>query len=102
VHDAPLAPERFVHNLEHGAVVLLYACPDGCAEELEALEGFVEERPWAILTEYGSMPTRFAILAWGYRLMSDELDLAAFGAFYDAHADRAPESVPSGKPAGCP
>lgn len=102
VHDEPFAPENWVHNLEHGAVVLLHDCPDGCDAELTALEGFVAERSWAILTAYADMETRFAVVAWGYRLMSDELDLDAFADFYDAHADQAPESVPSGKPGGCP
>ena len=102
VHDEAFAEENWVHNLEHGAVVFLHDCPDGCADEQAALEGFVAGHHWAILTSYDGLDSRFAALAWGYRLMTDELDLDAFAAFYDAHADRAPESVPSGKPAGCP
>lgn len=102
VHDEAFTPESWVHNIEHGAVVFLHDCPDGCADDRAALEAFVEQRSWAILTGYDGLDARFAALAWGYRLMTDELDLDAFAAFYDAHADQAPESVPSGKPAGCP
>jgi hypothetical protein len=101
VHDELLPPENWVHNLEHGGVVYLYDCPDGCDAEVSMLEDFVGERPRAILTRFDGLTTRFAVVAWGYRLMTDELDLDAFRAFYDAHADRAPESVSSGKPAGC-
>jgi len=102
VHDEAFAPENWVHNLEHGGVVFLYECPDGCSDEQAALEDFVDAHAWAILTGFDGLGTRFAALAWGYRLMTDELDLDAFAAFYDAHADQAPESVPSGKPPGCP
>ena len=102
IHDDAFAPENWVHNLEHGAVVVLYDCPDGCSDELTQLEGFVDERSWGILAAYEDMDTRFALVAWGYRLMTDELDLEAFAAFYDAHANQAPESVSSGKPSGCP
>jgi hypothetical protein len=102
VHDEPFAPENWVHNLEHGAVVFLHDCPLGCDAELAELEGLAAGRTWAIVTAYPGLDIRFAVVAWGYRLMSDDLDLDAFAAFYDAHADQAPESVTSGKPAGCP
>ena len=102
IHDELLPPENWVHNLEHGAVVLLYECPEGCDAELSMLEAFVSERSWALLTRFEGLTTRFAVVAWGYLLMTDELDLDGFEAFYDALAYHAPESVPSGKPAGCP
>ncbi|MBA2321104.1 MAG: DUF3105 domain-containing protein [Deltaproteobacteria bacterium] len=34
VHVDPVPDERWVHNLEHGGVVFLYDCPEGCAEEV--------------------------------------------------------------------
>jgi hypothetical protein len=48
------------------------------------------------------MPTRFAVVSWGYRLESDCLDLDAFTAFYLAHVNQAPEDIPGNPPAGCP
>ena len=102
VHDDELPAENWVHNLEHGAVVYLHDCPDGCADELDALRELVEARPYALLTPYPGLPTRFAAVAWGYRLQSDKLDRKGFAAFYEAHYDRAGESSTSGAPAGCP
>jgi hypothetical protein len=102
VHDEPLPAENWVHNLEHGAVVYLYDCPDGCDEDVAALEALVEDRPFALLTEYGALSTRFAVVAWGYRLESEDVDPDAFAAFYDAHADQALESTTSPPPSGCP
>jgi Protein of unknown function (DUF3105) len=102
VLEEPSAAERWVHTLEHGAVAVLYDCPSGCADEVADLAAFARDRSWALVTSYPDMPTRFAIVAWGHRLKSDCLDLAAFADFYDAHANRAPESISSGPPEGCP
>jgi hypothetical protein len=102
VHDEELPAENWVHNLEHGAVVYLHDCPGGCDAELEQLSELVRERPFALLTPFPGLPTRFAVVAWGYRLESDELDLPAFEAFYEAHHDRGLESSTSGAPSGCP
>lgn len=102
VHEEPLPAENWVHNLEHGAVVYLYDCPEGCAEDVEALSTLIEGRPFALLTAYPALSTRFAVVAWGHRLESEDVDPTAFAAFYDAHADRALESITSGAPSGCP
>ena len=92
VHDEPLAAERWVHNLEHGGVVFLYNCPDGCADELSSLVSFANARMRTVVTAYYKLPTRFAVVAWEHRLVSECLDEQAFGQFYDAHVNRAPES----------
>ena len=102
VHAKPLAPERWVHNLEHGGVVLLYHCPNGCTAEVSELAKFMKGRAQTLLTAYTDMPTRFAVVAWGHRLKSDCLDLAAWAQFYGTYVDHAPESIPSGPPTGCP
>ena len=102
VHEDPLPAENWVHNLEHGAVVYLYECPDDCDADVAKLRDLVEGRPFALLTPYSGLSTRFAVVAWGHRLESDELDLDAFAAFYDAYSDLGPESTTSGPPSGCP
>ncbi|HEX2678719.1 MAG TPA: DUF3105 domain-containing protein [Polyangiales bacterium] len=102
VHDTPLAAEHWVHNLEHGGVVFLYDCPSGCTAEVAALAKLVNAKPRTILSLYAPMPTRFAVVSWGYRLESDCLDLDAFTAFYLAHVNQAPEDIPDNPPAGCP
>jgi hypothetical protein len=82
-------------------VVYLYRCPDGCADALAALEGLAQGKPFAVVMPYAALPTRFAAVAWGRRLLSECFDLEAFEAFYAAHADRAIESSASGPPSGC-
>lgn len=102
VHESELADERFVHNLEHGGVVFLHNCAEGCPDEVNALTQIVRTRPLTIVTPYAALPTRFGIVAWGYRLLSDCFDREAFESFYFAHRDQAPESVSAEPPAACP
>jgi hypothetical protein len=101
VHESELADERWVHNLEHGGVVFLYRCPDGCSAELASLRAFVEGHDLALLTPYAQLPTKFGVVSWGHRLLSDCFDGAAFERFYDAHRDMGLESVSSDPPAEC-
>ena len=102
VHDEPVRAENWVHNLEHGAVVYLYNCPDGCADDIADLSAFVKDgRPLALLTSYPDMTHRFAVVAWGERLQTDVLDLDAFAAFYAQHHDHGLESIASNPPSGC-
>lgn len=100
-HDTPVPAERWVHNLEHGGVVFLYNCPEGCDTEVEQLQTLVDGTPQALLTEYEGLPARFAVVAWGHRLVSDCFDAEAFLAFYRGHVDQAPESITAGPPTGC-
>jgi hypothetical protein len=97
----PVPDERWVHNLEHGGVVFLYDCSDGCPAELAELKELAARSPRTILTPYAALPTRFGVVAWGHRLLSNCLDVAAYRAFYDAHFDRAPESISADPPSSC-
>ena len=101
VHERELADERFVHNLEHGGVVYLYRCPEGCADEVAWLSEFVRGRDLALVTPYAALPTRFGIVSWGHRLLSDCLDRATFERFYTEHRDQGLESVSAQPPADC-
>lgn len=94
-------PEEWVHNLEHGAVVFLYHCPDDCDEALGELVELTLQLPRVLLTEYTDMPAGFAAVSWGHRLVTSCFDATAFVAFHAEHYDRAPESVSSGRPGGC-
>ncbi|MBK9033651.1 MAG: DUF3105 domain-containing protein [Myxococcales bacterium] len=121
---ADRVPRGFwVHSMEHGAVVVTYNCPAGCAAELAALDAFLAARPADplcvpplrnrfIVTPDPLLDTTFAASAWGWSLRSDCFDLPALGAFIDAHYGQAPEdfcsdgfdpTAPgSGVPADCP
>jgi hypothetical protein len=102
LHANEVADERWVHNLEHGAVMFLYNCPEGCDAERDQLKQLLAGRKFGLVMPYAALPTRFGMVAWENRLLSDCFDESAFTAFYDAHVNRAPESSTSGPPSGCP
>jgi hypothetical protein len=102
VHTDVVAARNWVHNLEHGGVVFLYNCPAGCDTDLARFTALAKSNARTLLTQYPELRTRFALVAWGYRLLSDCVDVPAFQAFYDAHFDRGPESIASSPPSSCP
>ena len=102
-HTEEVPDERWVHNLEHGGVVFLYNCPDGCADDLAALSAWTATLPagrW-VLSPYSLMDSRFAAVAWRNRLLLGCLDLDAFQTFYDDHVGHAPEDATSDPSKGC-
>jgi hypothetical protein len=71
-HRLPVPRERYIHSMEHGAVVLVYHCPQGCEEELEVLREVLKEREGpedlVIMTPDPllSGPDRFALISWNW------------------------------------
>ena len=45
VLEEGLAPGYWVHNLEHGAVAVLYNCPDGCPDIVQQLKDLYPNLP---------------------------------------------------------
>jgi hypothetical protein len=94
-----------VHDLEHGAVVFWYNCPDGCADEVAEVEAFIDSLPEdplcdgegvprrAILVPYPDLESRWAASAWGFTLNAECFDPDAFGAFYTARSGRGREPL---------
>ncbi len=101
-----LRPENWVHNLEHGGVVLLHPL-DATAEEVAALEAFFLAKPAGrvVITPYGAgmdlEGARFAAVAWEHRLLLGCVDLDAIGAFYDTWSGRGPEDTMSAPSEAC-
>jgi len=102
-YATPVPRGFYVHDLEHGAVVILYNCPSGCASDVAALQQFLDARPAdplclppvksrIVVTPDPLSPTPFAAAAWGHTLTAECLDLATLGAFIDAHYAKAPEN----------
>ena len=103
VHEDPLAPENWVHNLEHGAVVYLHDCLPGCADDLAAIEAMtatLTEGTW-LITPYEGLTTRFAAISWGVRMQTDCGSTDLMRDFYETHVANAPEEVLSGPPEAC-
>jgi Protein of unknown function (DUF3105) len=91
---APLPACNFVHNLEHGAIVLLYNCPDGCEDDVAQLEAAIDAvgpdpdcTPQGVkrivLTPYADMEPKIAAAAWGFTFTADCLDDEASTALLD-------------------
>jgi len=96
-------PRTWVHNLEHGAIVLLYNCPEGCpdlVQQIRDLHGTLPRGrnarsgvPRMLSMPYTDMDSRIAVVAWGYLLELDQFDADQITRFYDSRIDRGPECV---------
>lgn len=93
----------WVHDLEHGAIVVSYHCTTACDAEVAAVTAFLAARPADplctaavrnrfVVTPDPELDVRFAVSAWGFSLRSACFDLPALGAFIDAHYAHAPEN----------
>jgi hypothetical protein len=95
MYDTPLTPGRWVHMLEHGAVVVLYRpdlCDDACVEQLGK---FYDSAPRSSLvgvrhltiTPYQDMDHAIAVVAWGYIDEMDQVDLDRIMADFKSKVD---------------
>jgi len=100
-----LQPEVWVHNLEHGGIVVLYNCPSGCEDLQKQLSTYVNSIVPAepqygeykiIMSPYGEgMGTHnVALLAWDRIEFLDGYDQAKITQFYESHVDKGPERIP--------
>lgn len=105
-YDFAVPAGFLVHSLEHGAVVFWYDCPDGCADEVTEVEGFLETLPEdplcgthptadrrTIVTPYPELETRWAASAWGATLTADCFDAEVFRDFYEERVGRGREAL---------
>ncbi len=95
MYDTPLTPGRWVHMLEHGAIVVLYRadlCDDACVQQLGQFydsaprSNLVGVRHLAI-TPYQDMDHAIAVVAWGYIDEMDQVDVDRITADFKAKVD---------------
>jgi hypothetical protein len=95
MYDTPLTPGRWVHMLEHGAVVVLYRpdlCDDACVQQLGKFydsaprSNLVGVRHLAI-TPYQDMDHAIAVVAWGYIDEMDQVDTDRITSDFKAKVD---------------
>lgn len=98
----PVPSRNFVHNLEHGGLVLTYDCPDGCAADVAALQkaGEASTRVW-LLTPFAGADARIVAMCWSHRLLLDCVDEAAIAAFAQLYCPLAPEQFSGAPAASC-
>jgi Protein of unknown function (DUF3105) len=95
-------PQGWIHNLEHGGVVILYKCPGpGCdATGQAAHEQLYREWPESpvckvparqispIFARFDDMPWNYAVLAWGVVMPVESFDRQAILDFHAQYAEQ--------------
>jgi hypothetical protein len=100
----PKAPQYWIHNLEHGYVVVGYRCPSGvlgqgdCVtqEEMNEMQQFFDQAPDSgvaacptkvVVVRFDAMDTKFAYLAWGRALLTNDFDIDTANTFTEQWMD---------------
>lgn len=105
-YDEPIEVGRVLHNLEHGAVYILYGddVPEATVAQLQTF--YDSRKNGTILAPYPKLGNQIALGAWlaeglpeassdrgsGVLAKCTEFDEAAFDAFFDAFQFKGPES----------
>jgi len=109
-YQAPVDRRYYVHDLEHGAGVLLHNCAAkdagaDCAANVAGLRAAVasipndplcadtEVRVRAIITPDPLLDVPLAVAAWGWTYKADCLDQPSLNAFVNAHYGQGTEAV---------
>ena len=107
-YAAPVDLRYLVHNLEHGAVLLLYQCNDDpslCAGRAAALQSVSDAltddavcapqgvRVRTIVAPDPQLLTPIGAAAWGWTYQADCIDLPSLQAFAAAHYGQGPELI---------
>jgi hypothetical protein len=102
VFEEPVNPGYWVHNLEHGAIVLLYRCADDCEQVRAEILKVYQSLPDGAFGEVKLLATpyesdfgsRFMLIAWNWQEPFDEFDAERVERFYREFLDRGPERAP--------
>jgi hypothetical protein len=103
--DDQSVPNGWVHNLEHGGLVLLYSCDKGACDSasISALQAFSGQFPASaichlppnlpqsvgpVIARFEQMPTKYAALLWDRALYLDTLDVSQIDAFFLRYGER--------------
>jgi hypothetical protein len=102
-YTKPFLPGFWVHNLEHGAVVITYNCPDGCVPEVAEAQAFIDALPAdcpdyphkrrVIMLPDPDLDVRFAASSWLFTLRASCFDRAAFAKFAADHIGHGLEPI---------
>ncbi|MBI3242027.1 MAG: DUF3105 domain-containing protein [Chloroflexi bacterium] len=101
-YDEEVPPEYYVHNLEHGGIVILYNCPEACSDTQDALFQLFNHAPAdttfnkvkIIVSPNSQITSPVIALAWGWELDLETVDADLLLDFYDRHVNQGPELVP--------
>ncbi|MBF6606849.1 MAG: DUF3105 domain-containing protein [Chloroflexi bacterium] len=101
--DETALPEGWIHNLEHGAMVVLYSCKGGCpdAATLQKLKDFASISTFPkspvcgvppgqigpVVARFDQISTKFAAVVWDRILLQDNLDTGQLLAFFKQYGE---------------
>lgn len=100
VYDEPQRDEKWVHNLEHGHIAVLY---DGLSKkEAKELLGDIKQAPYHVVALPRSANPKDGVyfVAWGYRLYCRHPSEPALQEFREQRLDQGPELLMRDKPKG--
>jgi hypothetical protein len=111
-YATPMPQGFWVHNLEHGSIVLSYNCAlndghVGCQGDVDAAQQMLDALPTdplctaagegvshrTVMTPDPNLDVPFAASAWTWTLRADCFDPVAFQAFAMAHYGMGPEEI---------
>ncbi len=97
----PIPAGAWVHNLEHGAVVLLYRCDEDCEAVADQIDEVFQRLPDGrfgevklVATPFEPLESKFMLVAWRWQEAFDEFDSGRIERFYGDLVDRGPENAP--------
>jgi uncharacterized protein DUF3105 len=100
-YDRPVQAGYWVHNLEHGYVVVLYNCPSGCASEFQQLRTWFKGLPpdptgavpytKVVILPWPSMTVPFAAVSWDWFDPIPIFSIDEVQRFYANHVGHGPE-----------
>lgn len=102
-YEDALEEEQWVHNLEHGYVVVLYDCGEECEASLLAdLTAFADEAAPSedfgyakiVIAPYDGLAFPLVAIAWDVQMYLESYDEAALTAFFEKYQDEGPEHAP--------
>ena len=102
--NTTLTPEYWVHNLEHGYVVVSYNCPTGCDSDFQALNawyhtlppdpGGAVSYPKFIAVPDTAQKEKWDVESWDwFDPVGSTLNLNEVKKFYDNHVNQSPEGA---------
>jgi hypothetical protein len=112
-YTTPFRSGFWVHNLEHGAVVITYNCPGGCPAEVAQVQALIDSLDndcaplpkRIVLLPDPDLDVRFAASAWTFTIKAPCFNRAAFAQFIADHYGHGREDICQGdlNPVGlCP
>jgi hypothetical protein len=102
-YATPVPWGHLMHSMEHGAVVIVYNCPEGCADEVAAAQAMIDALPVdagcvaptkrrVILAPDPTLDVRWAASAWTWTIRSSCFDAPAFSKFASDHYAKTAEN----------